>query len=329
MAISVELGPGMRLAAPKRSRNCSRVSHCRRRTVSSSIIAMCAAGPPNAVKPSRRNSSATSRSRARSGTPAQPRVERELTGAREGKHRAGEQHGEVHSRLVRHRAEARLREHRQLGGGDGDEHVDDQRNSSEACHQADDEQSAADDLDNSHEWREQLWRGNADLHEPPDAERVGKEKLLYAFREEDAACREPSEKERFHRGVNWSRSAIPNCSSSFATCATAPSKPSWPSFFFSSSSNCSPSSRYAFSPSRSWNAGKSTVSSRAACGRYMRLKMRSSSASFLSSQLSLSLSMFAVTVRPASCWRRKVAVSSVSFFAFSMGGKMKFSSSLS
>ena len=44
---------------------------------------------------------------------------------------------------------------------------------------------------------------------------------------------------------------------------------------------------------------------------------------------SQSLTTFAVTVRPASCWRRNVAVKSVSFFAFSMRGKMKFSSSFS
>src|SRR5438874_2460818 len=37
MASSVELGPGMTLAAPSRSRNCSRVSHWRRRTVLLSV----------------------------------------------------------------------------------------------------------------------------------------------------------------------------------------------------------------------------------------------------------------------------------------------------
>src|SRR2546426_3882299 len=60
IAISVEFGPGIRLVAPRRSRNSSLESQRRRRTTSSSIIAMCAAGPPNAVLPRRRNREATS-----------------------------------------------------------------------------------------------------------------------------------------------------------------------------------------------------------------------------------------------------------------------------
>src|SRR5579872_3230076 len=65
IAISVEFGPGMRLVAPRKSRNCSRVSHLRRETTSSSIIAMCAGGPPNATKPSFRKSRASSRREVR------------------------------------------------------------------------------------------------------------------------------------------------------------------------------------------------------------------------------------------------------------------------
>src|SRR5471030_216802 len=60
MAISVELGPGIKLAAASRSRNSSRVSHALRATNSCSIIAMCAAGPPNAIVPSFRKTSASS-----------------------------------------------------------------------------------------------------------------------------------------------------------------------------------------------------------------------------------------------------------------------------
>src|SRR5271157_3836163 len=60
MATSVELGPGIRFAVASRSRNSSCVIHFRRRTNSSSIIARCAAGPPNAIVPSFRNTSAIS-----------------------------------------------------------------------------------------------------------------------------------------------------------------------------------------------------------------------------------------------------------------------------
>src|SRR5262249_5483570 len=58
---SVELGPGIRFVAPSRSRNSASVSHLRRATTSSFIRAMCAAGPPKAVNPSRRKSGASSR----------------------------------------------------------------------------------------------------------------------------------------------------------------------------------------------------------------------------------------------------------------------------
>src|SRR5262249_55548757 len=67
MAISVELGPGMRFAAPRRSRNSCGVSHRRRRTNSSSIIAMWTAGPPNASVPSFRKLSAIAPSVVRPG----------------------------------------------------------------------------------------------------------------------------------------------------------------------------------------------------------------------------------------------------------------------
>src|SRR5437868_8019401 len=60
IAISVEFGPGIRLVAPSRSRNFSRVSQPRRVTISSSIIAMWAAGPPNAIVPSFKNKNASS-----------------------------------------------------------------------------------------------------------------------------------------------------------------------------------------------------------------------------------------------------------------------------
>src|ERR1700722_20086977 len=60
MATCVELGPGSRLHAPIRSRNCSRLIHARRSTASRSIRPMCAAGPPNAVSPRRRKKRTTS-----------------------------------------------------------------------------------------------------------------------------------------------------------------------------------------------------------------------------------------------------------------------------
>src|SRR6266508_154439 len=60
IAISVELGPGIKLVAPSKSRNSWSVNHLRRTTTSSCMIAICAAGPPKAVNPSLRKSPATS-----------------------------------------------------------------------------------------------------------------------------------------------------------------------------------------------------------------------------------------------------------------------------
>src|SRR5882724_7126637 len=60
IAISVEFGPGIRLVAPTRSMNFSCDSQPRRRTTSSSIMAMCAAGPPKPMVPSFRKSHASS-----------------------------------------------------------------------------------------------------------------------------------------------------------------------------------------------------------------------------------------------------------------------------
>src|SRR5579871_594452 len=65
MASSVELGPGIRLAAPRRSRNSCSDSHWRRRTTSWRMSAMWAAGPPNAMQPSFRKSAATAPSEPR------------------------------------------------------------------------------------------------------------------------------------------------------------------------------------------------------------------------------------------------------------------------
>ena len=61
IAISVEFGPGTRFVAASARENDSLDSQLRRRTYSSSIIAMCATGPPKASTPSRRNVLRTSK----------------------------------------------------------------------------------------------------------------------------------------------------------------------------------------------------------------------------------------------------------------------------
>ena len=60
MAISVLLGPGIKLVAPIKSRKCSSLIHCLLITTSWRIMAICAAGPPNPMTPSFKNSLASS-----------------------------------------------------------------------------------------------------------------------------------------------------------------------------------------------------------------------------------------------------------------------------
>ena len=69
MAISVELGPGIREVAPTMSRNSA--FDIQRRTVTTSrrIMAIWPAGPPKANTPSRRNRLATSLSLAERSAP--------------------------------------------------------------------------------------------------------------------------------------------------------------------------------------------------------------------------------------------------------------------
>lgn len=60
IAISVLLGPGIRLLAPNKSRKCCSLIHFLFTTTSFCIIAICAAGPPKPIKPSFKKSFAIS-----------------------------------------------------------------------------------------------------------------------------------------------------------------------------------------------------------------------------------------------------------------------------
>src|ERR1041384_5839519 len=72
-------------------------------------------------------------------------------------------------------------------------------------------------------------------------------------------------------GVNFAMSSISNCFSSSVTWSTAISKPSPPKVLRSICSNCSPIASYSCLLTTLCRAGKSTVSSRASCGRYIWL----------------------------------------------------------
>src|ERR1700739_2402459 len=136
MASSLELGPGIRLLGPSRSRNFSRESHLRRRTSSSSIIAMCAAGPPNAVNPKRKKKRASSPSapfRREPGTSSPtcpesatrcgfsmrpPSVERKAPGARQQQENEAHEHRIVGAPRILHAPETGFEENWKLRGYD-------------------------------------------------------------------------------------------------------------------------------------------------------------------------------------------------------------------
>ena len=74
--------------------------------------------------------------------------------------------------------------HGDLGAGDRDGDVDQQRDRRETGDEPDDEQGAGDDLDGADERRCEGGRWNADLDEPADAQRVREEELLDALGQE-------------------------------------------------------------------------------------------------------------------------------------------------
>src|SRR5712691_7522583 len=150
MANSLELGPGIKLLAPSKSRNFSRESHFLRRTSSSSMMAMCAAGPPNAVVPSRRKNSASSLSgvapevslSAKAGCagssirrrflPEKSRVERAGARASQQQEDQSHQHGKIGARFRLHGPEAALEQNRNFGRRDGRGDYGQERNRSQA-----------------------------------------------------------------------------------------------------------------------------------------------------------------------------------------------------
>src|SRR6185503_11855987 len=192
MAISVELGPGIRFVAPRRSRNASRVSHLRRFTTSSSIMAIWARGPPKAVVPSRRKRKASSRSRTvlpgvsspaiidieaaprsvlmrRRVPPDEQRIEGPAAAAHDEEEDESEEHREVGPGLVEHGPkpvgwaarggeprEAGTQQDRDFGRDDGHRDVHQERDRGQPRQQADQDQEAEQDLDAPHERSQDL-----------------------------------------------------------------------------------------------------------------------------------------------------------------------------
>ncbi len=89
--------------------------------------------------------------------------------------------------------EAALREQRDFRRADGDDHVCEEREGSDAGQQSDDYEDAANDLDHSDEWRHHRRRRNADPKEPAGAERIGVKKLLDPLGDKDPADEEAHE----------------------------------------------------------------------------------------------------------------------------------------
>src|ERR1019366_9563608 len=89
-----------------------------------------------------------------------------------------------------HRPEAFTEPPGNLGGGNGNTDVDDQRNRRQPREQPEQEQRSKDDFHDSHKGSHNAGSGNADARETSDAKSLRKEKLLYALGEENA----PTEK---------------------------------------------------------------------------------------------------------------------------------------
>src|SRR5271157_2293437 len=173
------------------SRNSSWESQRRRPTTSLSMRAMWAAGPPNAVAPSRRKRAASSRNAARldEGSPPslgavlhppgrKPGVEGPGTGSHEEQEEGTQQHRVVCARLMGHAPESALQENRDLRRRNRDHHDREQRNHREPREKTEEDEQTAPDLDRAHKGRHHCGKGDPDLGEAPNPEGIGKEELL-------------------------------------------------------------------------------------------------------------------------------------------------------
>ena len=81
--------------------------------------------------------------------------------------------------------ETLLEQHRDFGGRNGYENIDQQRYRAEPSEKAQDQQRPAHDFDDTDKGPCERWRGNPDMSEAAAAERGGKEKFLDAFGDKD------------------------------------------------------------------------------------------------------------------------------------------------
>src|ERR1019366_9070405 len=205
IANSLELGPGIRLLAPSKSRNFSRESHFLRRTSSSSMTAMCAAGPPNAVVPSLRKKRASSASEpfsSRPGTsvpvcsrsailwflPTSPsRVQRYAARAREQQKNQPHEHGVVRAACVFHAPEAGLEKNRNFRSGNRRANHNQQRHGGETSAQSHKHQQPANHFHRSYKWTHHMRRGDSDSRKSPRSPLLGKQELLDPLHEKHVA----------------------------------------------------------------------------------------------------------------------------------------------
>ncbi|GCE07714.1 hypothetical protein KDAU_50430 [Dictyobacter aurantiacus] len=89
-----------------------------------------------------------------------------------------QEHGEIDSCFVGHVPETVLNQEGKLGGADGDEHVNDQRESGEPGEQTQKDEHAATDLDDPHEGGHDVRPENTNLLKTPHPKLRREEKLL-------------------------------------------------------------------------------------------------------------------------------------------------------
>ena len=85
---------------------------------------------------------------------------------------------------------------RDLRGQNRRADIDQKRNRRQLCQKANNQQSAANDLHYSNEWRRELRCRDSDFDESSHAERVGKEELLNSFREKHPPNQQPHQPSR-------------------------------------------------------------------------------------------------------------------------------------
>jgi hypothetical protein len=126
----------------------------------------------------------------------QPPIHGPFPGPHNQEENGTQQHGPIRARFMSHAPETPFKQDWNLGGCDGDEHVNDEGNGRGARQKTQKHKSTARYFNDAHERRHDFRGRDPDLDESANAQRVRIEKLLNSLRKKDQAYHQPNENNR-------------------------------------------------------------------------------------------------------------------------------------